>query len=1199
MGNLLRRVLAFVLGMVFSTVAGIGALLGGGYWAYKNVKPVAIVTDDENLGELRDQSVEELLGLVLSALEDPDQYTFARLEAEYGLDLQSMLEGMGVTDVDTNGKNWAALMGISLFNLSEGIEPMLDSIKVRALYNFIPALMDKELDQVLSREAQEKLGDYSIMELVKSDELTGEMGLLKALKTLKLGALLPEYFNAEYDQAKHEYTYTLNEENEQAASLPVLGLFGNVSLGVIQGMMNGNDIMTELLEGGLSTVAETPIEEILYAVVATFAPELSETVKERAKALNGATIADLFVPNAEGGYDFYYTGVLSSIEVGYLLGYTDEDGDGVWLDKEGNPVEDLMQVVSNINLGKVIEEEDTFKLIDGLIGDVSLGMILNICGIEEGKIPQLDAFRGIEVGKLLEGQEGEFNGEVFFKALMNTLSESFGDVTLGEMIGMEETGNVILDSLFELKLADLMLEEYTVENIVEAFRNALGDVSIGLIMGYEKDENGAWICDDEVLSLLLDFSFNNIFDVISSDFTPSQIVEALLPDLCIGDLLCAFLDFERDEASSLYYYTAKTGRVTYLTEGASEFLDLKINDVVTALTDENAPEDMYAVLDAFKIGDAASITQAVVGKSLPITQENGKFVWGGDATSETSRVLNISAANVLADILNGGEKMLHKVDIDTYIDCVSKIAQEFASRTDLGKIFSAITIKNALEIAKECIDGPIANLTIDENYEIVEIIVRAAMIAVEVIYPAESRPEWVDTAAAIVDDHLDRGTFKDFPENFINKTPDGLINAIHAVVEDLLGEKYGDMVDAAADLLHRVIAGESLTQITVDTTQSIGALLADVEVIVDTFVSNEKVGDVVGALADLFANVTMDNFVEDILALNDELITAAADIVKAVFPEYAELADAVAQLLFDVAAGSLGAPGYENNLTVDVLFNDLQAVLGSVLDYEIIDKICDGMERIYEGVLVTDFIDATFNKGPELVYAVFALAEELFPEHEVLFDAIEKLVRDVTKGTISNPGIEADITIDVLVTDVHAILDYFLDVELLDKICRNIADMYEGVKVVDIVDATMNMGGELLTAAVKFIKYVLPEQAGLIEDIEKLVRDVFSGSINNIVIGKDLTVDLLVDDIQQVINNFTDHELVGKICNNLENLYEGVLVENFVDATMNMGGELLTVAVKFVKYIVPEQAGLIEDVEKLVRDVFSGSINNIVIGKDL
>ena len=297
MRSFLRRVLAFVLGVVFTISAIVGAIVGGAFWAYKNLKPLSVVTQpDDGLNDLRDQSVEDLVMLLMKALEDPNSYTLDRLQGEYGLDLEKLLAGLGVDNVDTEGENWEALLGISIFNAAEGVDSLLSSIRVRALYNFLPSIFGKELDMILSREAQERLGDYSIFELISpADEYSDEMGFIRAIKPLKIGAFLPEYFDSVYDPVLHQYTYVLND-SDKAKSLPIIRLLGNVSLEVVSVIMNSNnpmdDIMAELMGGSLSSIAKMPIENILYDLLDTVdgsANTLSSKYGSFFKFLNGAT----------------------------------------------------------------------------------------------------------------------------------------------------------------------------------------------------------------------------------------------------------------------------------------------------------------------------------------------------------------------------------------------------------------------------------------------------------------------------------------------------------------------------------------------------------------------------------------------------------------------------------------------------------------------------------------------------------------------------------------------------------------------------------------------------------------------------------------------------------------------------------------------------------------------------------------------
>ena len=331
--SFLTRVLAFVLGVVFTISTLVGAAVGGLFWAYKNLKPISMVTQpDEGLGDLNDQSIEDLVMLLTSALENPDAYTIDRLQGEYGLDIESILSGIGVDNVDTKGENWEALLGISIFNIADGLDSFLSSIRVRALYNFLPSMLDKDLDMILSVEAQERLGDYNIWELINEREGTEELGLIAAIKPLKLGAFLPEYFTSIYDPVLHQYTYVLNEDSEKAQALPIIRVLGNVSLEVISTLMNSNDLagdlMAELMGGSLSSIAKMPLEDILYDLVDTADGASNSLVNEYGsffKFLNGVCLEDLLIPSEDGGYAFDKLAILnaiSNVKVGYLLGLT-------------------------------------------------------------------------------------------------------------------------------------------------------------------------------------------------------------------------------------------------------------------------------------------------------------------------------------------------------------------------------------------------------------------------------------------------------------------------------------------------------------------------------------------------------------------------------------------------------------------------------------------------------------------------------------------------------------------------------------------------------------------------------------------------------------------------------------------------------------------------------------------------------------
>ena len=950
MGNLFRRVLAFVLGMVFTLGAVVGSAVGGVFWAYKNLKPLAVVTEPDNgLNDLRDQSIEDLLRLLTNALENPDDFTFDRLQGEYGLDLEKILGGMGIENIDTESENWKALLSVSLFNAKDGIEPLLDSIKVRALYNFLPSLLDKELDSILSREAQEKLGDYSIMELLKSDETTGELGLFKALKTLKLGALLPEYFISVYDPVAHEYTYILNENSEKAQSLPVLEVFGNVELRLIANMLNDGDIMKELMNGSLSSITEMPIEDILNDILATVSPELADQLGGYFKVLNGATLSDLFVPNSEGGYDFYYMGVLTELQLGFLLGLTDEDGDKVWVDKNGEPAPELMQVVANMDLGAIFESENPIQMIVDLIGDVNVGMILDMLGIKEGQIAVLDALRGLEIGKILAGQEGDFDVQKLIKALIANLNESFGDTTLGQLIGMESTGNALVDGLLELRIADLILEEYTLESIIEAFRNAIGDVSVGDMLGYEKDDNGAWICDNEIIALLLDFSFNNIFDAVESDYSVDAIVSALLPETTIGDLLSAILGFEYDETTGVYYKEVDGVRKD-LTPALSEALKIKIADLVDYIVDEDSPVDIYDELLPVRVGDVVDLVLIYLGKEVEEFQKvAGDYVWNEEPTSGTTDLLNSSILLIAKDLFSGSNKILD-TDCDVYIDIINDALNYVISIAGLEETVSSEFIDEITDALKENINCTLRELK-DADIDWVKMAIGAAFVALDHFYPEEDRPAVVNEIIKLIKEYYEEGVFDNLPDSLLNLPLADVIEDVMGIVKAALPEEtelLEEVEDVLLDMFHGTVGDPQLKGNT-----DVYDLVMDAKDIVDLFLEEGTLKDVIDQIfveiAEMYVNEDGSKIITKYIfeAISDfevaKAIESLIDVAEVALPEETELLKEVEDVLLNMFHGTFGDPQLKGNTDVyDLVMNtkdivDLFLEEGTLKD--VIDQI--------------------------------------------------------------------------------------------------------------------------------------------------------------------------------------------------------------------------------------------------------------------
>ena len=1042
MGNLLRRVLAFVLGMVFTIASASASVVGGAYWAYKNIKPVGIASDDPGLGDLRDQTIEDLMFLLNGAMNNPDKYTLARLEAEYGLDLEKLLKNLGIENVNKDSDNWQALTAISLFSLKDGLPALLSQIKVRALYNFLPSLTGKRLKDLLSPEAQEKLGDYTLMELFESDEETGETGIIKALKNIKLGALLPAYFDGEFDEVNHEYNYVL-ADNEEAQALPVLEVFGNVSLGVISSLISGGDIMAELMEGSLSSISEMPIEDIISSIAKTVSPELGEKITSYAKFLNGARIKDLFYKN-DGKWEFYYAKVLGNLKVGYLFGL-EENEEGVWVDKDGKPAKDLMQVLAGLDINTLVSGNDTFTMIRDLIGDVNIGMVLDMLGIEEGEIPFMDAIRGIQVGELLKNQGAEFDANVFVKDFIANLADSLGDRTLGELIfkkGEEPTdANAIVKALFNLRLSDFIKEEYTLESVIAALRNALGDVSVGDVLGIKRNSDGTWNTDDKVLALILDFSFDNIFDVLTSDYSAKEVIKKLFPETKVGDLVCAFMGFEVNEENGRYY-KENDGEKKYLSNELSELFDCKIADLAAGLLDRGDPFDSYEQLAKPMLGDLIDFVATWLGTDIKelnyVVNENGdgEYEWEGEPVDAetpvgaTSRLLSTSVAEFVKDIANGGSDLISK-DIEEYISIAGALVRFIAKSGGYTGDIDGMT-KSVVDLGCYLFDGKLYGFGLN-YYAKIPVLADLSKTVAEKFIPAGTALNTVSQLFDEIGKLYENSVIDTVLADTMALEVDGIVSALGEIVKKATpdnAEKVAHIVTLVRELIVGQVSGFGL-----DYSAKISTLAEESKTIADDYLldgtAKNIVDELFGQIGVLYPETTLDTFVEDTAVIGvNNVISSLGEIVKKGTPDNAEKVAHVTDLINYVITGELSGFGIDYYAEITGISDRARLI---AYDYvsdgkakDVVNAVFDEINALYPTSTIDSFVaDTSEISFDTAIEALSRILKVSLPDYEEQLDAITKLVVLVLDGRVVRPGWDLRVLMDDVIVATGDVVKSF------------------------------------------------------------------------------------------------------------------------------------------------------------------------------
>ncbi len=732
MGKLFRRALAFMLGMVFGVTALVGSVVGGAYWAYKNVKPIDLANKNEKvdgLGELEQASIEELLNLVADAVNDPNEYTIKRLEAEYGLDLASLLSSAGIDSNDYSKVDIDAIRDISIFSLFGNGEDFLDSVKVRALYVFLPKLLGKPLDEVLSDEAQNLIGEYSIKQITSKHPVTNELGIVSALKNLKVGAVLPAKYNATYDRDTHQYIYQVKEKSDG-----ILDLVGNVYIGTLFDILNGSDLTTELMEGGLKSVSKKSIKEVLITIAGSASSEMATLIEKRARGFGDVTIADLF-KKENGKYVFNQDKLIENISVGYLLGY-EKGEDGLWYYDEGceKPVEGVQNALASADVKELLEnKDDTLMLIKSAFGDVTIGDLTNSMGLAEQLPEGMKALDGITIGDIIG------DGEDIFGNLRKELSVALADTTLAELLGLNSDSSV-LQSVYQIKVGKLLDPSLTGEEVLIVLQNALNGIAIGDLLGYERDGAGNWNCENKALTPFLDVTFGEApaglsLLVIVSIFTEGGLTEmgqALFGDLTVGAVFQSAFKFEYDESENSYYKESDEGR-EYVDEDFAKALNVKLWQLVSVL-DKNSDYVLYNDLKDLSIGEVLYSMGLAIDK-IPsgfTYVEAGEFEYLENFT-EDGYALENSDVRQLSEIIfqiDVEEFRKHRKDKDYWLEKLEPVTtkslvgmfltEEQEESNAMIKAMLGVTVGDMLSLLKAEGDGKenLSNM-INEHFDTV------------------------------------------------------------------------------------------------------------------------------------------------------------------------------------------------------------------------------------------------------------------------------------------------------------------------------------------------------------------------------------------------------------------------------------------------------------------------------------------------
>ena len=662
MSKLFKRLLCLLLGFIMGISATVGGLATSVYYLYGNMTVADVLPEDKDLqdalGDMKDMSAEDFVGLMRRWLDAPDSFDISDLESKYGfstVDLVNKLAG-GSSDPDDeknvikkteeNQPYIDDLKSVSIFSLLSGkvgFKDFMADVPAGAVLAFIPS------DTVLDGAQREKLRKYSLGQLISTDEVKNQPGILTALSDLTFGGILPGVFE------KNGGVYTVKEGKPQA-----LNLLANIRFGGIFDVVTGSsDIGTELVEGGLSPIGEMKVGDFLIDLGVS--KEGDELPGKLNAIFDEMQIRDLFEKDVTTNkYKFVVDRLLDRVEIGSIMGYTKKEN-GTWVQKSGDEeteVNGLLGYLANLNLtdvyhafadeGTVEQKIHNFLLV---FGDLSVGDILEtfkytkdengVWKKPNGEPVQSELLKSLmdfTIEDVVGDKDSELTGKQIRLNVVAAISKLAGDDLtvakgLGELFKLkfDEDGNPVKDEngyyldengesvgvfktrLFDIKFKDLAVafggDKIELDAIYGVFEESLGGVTLGNVLGMTYSD-GSWKNKDGgeitgIVSLLYDIRFGGVFSLVkelenSKEFSFSNVIRGFLPYASMGDIIAPLLGYSKvGEGNEVRYYDKNGGKIE---DGLNTVLLLKLWQIAAGF-DKNAEFNLKEEIKDVRLGD--------------------------------------------------------------------------------------------------------------------------------------------------------------------------------------------------------------------------------------------------------------------------------------------------------------------------------------------------------------------------------------------------------------------------------------------------------------------------------------------------------------------------------------------------------------------------------------------------------------------
>ena len=347
----------------------------------------------------------------------------------------------------------------------------------------------------------------------------------------------------------------------------------------------------------------------------------------------------------------------------------------------------------------------------------------------------------------------------------------------------------------------------------------------------------------------------------------------------------------------------------------------------------------------------------------------------------------------------------------------------------------------------------------------------------------------------------------------------------------------------------------------------------------------------------------VDEIVDNTLAIKvDDVIAYVADVLEVALAEQAAIIEDVEVLLTNVLGGTVEAPGVHTAVTVATVASNVQAVLDNFFTDEVVAQVFTEIITLYGETTVAEIVEGTLAiEFDALVDSVVRVLEKALPENAKLIADVAELLKDAIGIKLESLGFHGGEEVATLVEDIQVIVNNFTEDAIVNAVFAEVIELYGETTVRELGTVEGNFTLDAVVASVADVLVVaLPENTTTVETAEELLVYVLDGTIAKPGYNANMYVSEALNIVQTIVTSVASNDIVNVVFDELEELYEGVLIVKIVEGTLDLYlDKVVEFAVDVTVAIVPEQEAIVKDVAELVTDVFGGRIAKIGFHGDL